>query len=245
MKFKDIAPWVVVGFLLSSLVGGVIYTIIESQRFNKEVNTKQYWEINGFVTAVDSIMADKYDDINPINKTFSVTVPEKVVERYIGEEAPANRELAILADSLIRVNDSLNTTIAEINQSFITTYPFNPKIIRGLFTSDTLKLDLLNTDGTISSHLWITDYERYKYGWTNGTLTTSRLERLKRSKKFVRNLSHNLYTHAGYDFPLQAGYIQGDYYLSWRQITIATHLGVTIEKAPRLQCRVGIGYKPF
>ena len=241
MGIREVGAWIVVGILILSLGLGAYKYFSDTEALSKEVNKIQYWETEGFKTMVDSI-GKTYSKVLDSRPTHIITVPEKIIERF-DRESPLNRQLILGKDSLIQVVDSLNKVISKIDTDFLTNYPQNPKLIWGSFSIDTLKFDLLNTDGLISSHLWIADYSRYKYTWSQGSLTTVRLPTKIPKKKFISLLQHHLYTHIGYEIPLQAGYIQGAYYLSWKNITFATQLGVTLQRTPTLEAKVGLGYK--
>lgn len=241
---RETIAWIVVGILVALLgVGGYMY-YTNSKALKEEKAHVQYWETEGFKTLMDTldIRYSSYIDKRPV---YNITVPEKEILTFKNEN-PLNRSLIKANDSLYQVVDSLGAVISNLDRKYITLYPDNPKLLSGFFSRDSLRLELLNIDGTITSHLWLTDYERYKYGFKNNTLTTARLpEPPLVKRKFISLLEHDLFTHVGYDFPLQAGYIQGDYYLHWRKVVFAAHLGSTLERHPNLEARIGFGYKPF
>jgi hypothetical protein len=97
-------------------------------------------------------------------------------------------------DSVLRVVDSLNKRIAEINPVFITYEPQKPKLLYAKFTDKSIALDLLRVDGSIYRDNFNVDYTKYDYEWQGTNLVASgRKYSLKTPQKIT------LWSHLKYE----------------------------------------------
>ena len=152
------------------------------------------------------------------------------------------------SDSLIKVTDSLQNVLASIDTKFLKLYPKSPKLLSGLFTGDTLALDLLEIDGAIKTTLYLTNYSKYNYQYLDGAI------RIKENSKGNSNPispPHKTFNHSS--FYLTGGYsvitpspILGlDYVFLRKKFIFQTSANSMITSKPGYVVLAKVGYKIF
>lgn len=240
MRTREIIAWVVVGIMAMGVFLALYWAWELKVATEAELSHRQYWEAEDFKT-LEKKLEVAYSAIQNIK--YPTTVPPKEVWHY--QDNPLNGHYIRLTDSLALIIDSMGRIAAKIDTQYIIQYPSNPKILKGLFTSDTLRLDMLWPNGNIITSLWETDYEAYRYEWSEGSMTAKRLPPKNLKVPFGKQLGHDLYGSVNYDFLYQRPTIDIDYFASWRKITIRAHTGVSLDVQPNVEGRVGVGYKIF
>jgi len=192
----------------------------------------EYWQKRGFKTDTTIIKLD-YKIPNPI---FKFTVPPAQVYSY-NTPVPITGISIKLHDSLIQVIDSLHKHITTINSKYLKQFPNENKILYGAFTGDSLRLDLLHTDGGIRSDRYGVNYSKFKYQYLNGILHADPIKSDK-----GKNYSTQLYGYGGYDF-LGKPILGADYNLFKNNWRLKGNSFITIDKNPSLSLQGTIGYR--
>jgi hypothetical protein len=242
MKIRDGVFLIVIGILIALLVFGYIQynqTILQAQ---KEADKREYWEEPGFKSMIDSL-DQTYKEWSAKRPIYNTIMPEKLVQVFLRDTQELLR-LRGLQDSLLYLLDSLGNVAHVIDPDFLTQYPNTSKLLGARFTSDSLTLDLMGTDGTVGSHLWLVNYPQYSYQWDGEQMRTLRNTPLLPSKK-PHKLNHAGYVHGGYNVLPSAGYARFDYFMEYRRFTFNLSAGSTISNNPQPELKAGLGYKVF
>lgn len=109
------------------------------------------------------------------SKKEIVYLPKTVV-RWL-HEPNSNR---LICDSLIKVVDSLGKVIATMHPDYIKNFPKAPKLLFAQFNKDSIRLDLLKTDGDVYSDIYPVDYSLNNYGYRDNEFFSSPKTKVKR-----------------------------------------------------------------
>lgn len=200
----------------------------------KEPDTKEYWQNSNFKT--DSIRISI--DYSKIPKPeYKYQVPPAIVIQYPKQEAPGIHIKA--DDSLIQVIDSLKHEVFRINALYIKLYPKASKLIYGTFSKDSLSIDLLGTDGRLTTSKLAVNYDGFQYQYKDGGF---------RAQEFRQNPSNEglhgiLYGYAGYSLTTTSPAIGADYSLYKGKLRAQANSFITIESKPNFYLMGTIGYK--
>lgn len=195
---------------------------------------KEYWENPNFKTDSIQVGVDYSKLPTPVYKNY---VPPKVVINYTPPEVHASISMN---DSLITVIDSLKKELYTINALYLKLYPTNPKLIYGTFDTDSIRLDLLGIDGSIRTHLYGTNYERFRYQWKEGEF---RAEPKKSSAS--KEFTSQSYAFGGYSLTDRAPMLGADYHLYKGKWRLGGNTYLTIEKQPTFNLQGTIGYRLY
>lgn len=198
--------------------------------------TKEYWENPNFKT--DSLKVD-VDYSKLPTPTYKNYVPPRVVVQYTPPDPPGVS--VNMNDSLITVIDSLQNQIYTISAIYLKLYPNAPKLIYGEFKPDSIKLDLLYTDGKIYSSTFGVNYNRFDYQWKDGQFRAIDVNRKEAGSRF----SSSLYGYGGWDIMQGSAIIGADYSISKAKVRLKANTFVTIEQQPQWNLQGTIGYKLY
>jgi len=205
----------------------------------------QYWEDPDFKTDT-VIIRVPYDRVieKLITDTFEYSVPPKIVYRY---KALTNNGSRVECEDeyLLTVIDSLDRELQGINTSYLTNFPANPKLIYGLFRPDSIRLDLLYTDGEVYTEVYLTDYDRFKYQWAMGQFRAEelRVRDLPGGKESKRKLKSEVWVSPGYSLLDKKVTASADYYLRFKRYQANMQALTTIEQTPQLMINARLGFR--
>lgn len=198
---------------------------------------KEYWEDKDFKTQIIKV-PKPYFVKSPPNV---ITIPPHTTIKYLDNPEP--NKIKCENDSLIRVIDSLGRLLALINSKYLTQFPTSSKLVGGLFKFDTLKLDLLKTDGKIESFIYPTTYQKYNYLWKDNQMHAIPIESSTNLPKTKEKLNQAFYINGGYNFLNNKPAISADYYIRYRKFQINVEPKITIEQNPTLELNGKVGYR--
>lgn len=155
-----------IGFIL--IIIGL--AIIGYLQFENRERQKEYWEDPNFRTDTVHVEVDYSKLPKP---EFKYDVPPARVFYYNRDTTIVNNTYLSFDDSLITVIDSLTNRITKINEDYLKLYSDYSKLIYGEFTGDSLRLDLLNINGTMSSLRFGVNYDKFRYQWEEGSFRAS------------------------------------------------------------------------
>jgi len=213
-----------------AIVGLLVYFIffhVPEQR----KQDREYWEHANFKTDTLNVQVN-YDSIpTPI---FKYPVPPKLVINYIDSTRTEHIHID-MSDSLIQVTDSLKKEIYRISTQYLKLHPTSPKLIYAQFQRDSLRLDLLNIAGSISSQLFLVDYENFRYQYKDNQFRAEKLS----SKKFKQDW----YVYGGYDLAQTNFLLSTEYSLYKQRYKLQGFTDLYISNEPRLFLGAKLGYK--
>lgn len=216
--------------LITFLLGGISeYLIIN----HKPENLKQYWEDSNFKT--DTII-HKIPYSLPSQNLYHIIPPKSVLVYYHD-----TLKLSVNCDSLIKLIDSLGNVVKVINKSYLSLFPDNPKLLYGKFTSDTLRLDLLKTNGDIYSDIFLVDYSRFKYQWIDGKISTREIPKVLSSPK-KSLLVNQIFLYGGYSINQKYPIIGGSYLFGINRFVLAGEINLPIQKIQNPEILGKVGY---
>lgn len=198
----------------------------------------QYWEDPNFKP--ETVYVDKPYPVK--GDSFPYKVPPIVVIKWKDRIIPGH--INCIDDSLILVIDSLGREMRKVNKQFLLQFPESPKLVGGLFKLDTMKLDLLETTGSITSKVYPVDYNRFEYEWHNNSIRAKELTNKKPTGSSQgKKLNHSFYVQAGYSILSKVPIISSDYYLRYKRLQLDLEPRVTIEKNPTLELNAKLGVR--
>lgn len=200
--------------------------------------TTQYWENPNFKT--ETVYVGKPYPVK--GDSFPYKVPPIVVIKWKDRIIPGH--INCIDDSLILVIDSMGRELSKVDKQFLLQFPGSPKLVGGLFKLDTMKLDLLNTGGSISSQVYPVDYTRFEYEWYNNSIRAKELPQKPNNNSGAdKKLNHSFYVQAGYSILSKVPIISSDYYLRYKRLQLDLEPRVTIEKNPTLELNAKLGIR--
>lgn len=151
------------------LVGYIIY--VHVYRDKKNHDEIAYWKDQYFKP--DTVYTNNtYRETLRIQDKYPDSVPPKTLIVYRDQLPEGYLDFK---EGVLSVIDSLKNTKTPINTKFITLYPNNPKFLGGSFKKDSIRLDLLNTQGVISSQYYPVDYSLYNYQYVDNSMRADKL----------------------------------------------------------------------
>jgi len=196
-----------------------------------------YWKDPNFKT--DTIKVDKPYAVK--GDSFPYKVPPLIIIKYEKDTSNKN-SIKCINDSLIKVIDSLGNQLSQINKSFLTQFPNSYKLIGGFFSLDTLKLDLLDVTGNISTQFYPVDYQNYDYQWYNDKMRAREISYISSSGQ-SKQKQFSLYGNVGYGLlskkPMLS--MSGDY--SIKRFKLSAEPSISIQQNPELNVDLKLGYK--
>lgn len=199
---------------------------------------KEYWEDPNFKPKIIKVPYP-YPAKSPPNV---ITIPPHTVIQYLDNPNP--NKVKCENDSLIRIIDSLGKSLALLNAKYLTQFSNSSKLVGGLFKLDTLKLDLLKTDGNIETQIYPTNYLKYSYLWKNDQLHANPINSSTIVPEKTREkLNQAFYVSGGYNFLNNKPLISADYYIRYRKFQLNVEPQITIEQNPTLELNGKIGYR--
>lgn len=205
-------------------------------------DVKEYWEQQDFKPDTQVLNVEYPNIIFPDYPTY---VPPNVVVNY---KASDNSNFLDVTDSLLRVIDAKNQELAAINKTFLTQYPKASKLITGHFDEDTIKLDLLLTDGNISRFLYPVNYKRFSYQYQENQLKAQEKDLVVDNPiaKFKQNFHHSFSIYGNYellyDFPTLGFNYRAQYKKVWVQAEPKIFFAPQ-RASPAFE--IGVGYSIF
>lgn len=193
---------------------------------------KEYWENKDFKT--DSVKVEIDYTKLPIPQ-FKFDVPPVKVIEYTRPRDVNNISLNF-NDSLITVIDSLQNHIYTLNALYLKLYPEASKLIYAQFSADSVRLDLLSTQGRVYSSRVAVNYARFQYQYTDGHFRASPIT----SGKQPKDLHALLYSYIGYGTKPVIG---ADYYIYKGKFRAGVNTFLSIEQEPQFWLTGNIGYK--
>jgi hypothetical protein len=229
MNLKD---WL--NLILTLAILTALYFLWVDSSNNAELmkrDLKQYWQERGFKT--DTIKVDVDYTKLPRPKLEFKVPPAQVITF-----TPANVDWKAveLRDSLLLVIDSLENHIYTINTLFLKIEPTAPKLLYAEFKFDSIRLDLLSTQGRVYSSRVATDYANFQYQFQDGEFRASAVK--PRSK----NLHALLYSYVGYGTKPVIG---ADYFLYKNKWRLGADARLYISEQPLFYINGTIGYKLY
>ena len=171
--------------------------------------------------------------------SFPYYIPPKAVIEYLA--SPKNDDhLKIINDSLIDIINSLGEIQGVVNENFVSEYSTSPKLIGGLFTKDTFRLDLLHSDGKIFSNIYPIDYGNFKYQWVNDDLRSITIGKPAPVKP---TFGWGIYGNVGYEILSKKPFGSMDYYITYGKFRINIEPRFTIESKPILEINSKLGFR--
>lgn len=215
-----------------------LFYLYQRQEAGTKAN-REYWEgQKGKKFKTDTVIVKiDYDKLpRPIFKNI---VPPATVYEYPDEIYQEPQVVLTLNDSLLQVIDSLSKRIVDINPIYLKRHPEAPKLLYGVFTSDSLTLDLLDITGGINRFQYGVNYERFHYQWVNGELRADKIP----FNTFKRKFSFDAYANAGYDWISSKPLLGTDASLNWGKFKLKGQSWVTIENQPKFNLQTTLGFK--
>ncbi len=229
MKLKD---WLNLLLTLTILVALYFLWIDAHERDGLlKRDLKQYWQVKGFKTDTIKVEIDYTKLPKP---KFEFVVPPAEVITF----KPTNFDgrTVKLRDSLLTVIDSLENHIYTINTLFLKIEPTASKLLYAEFKFDSIRLDLLSTQGRVYSSRVATDYANFQYQFQDGEFRASAVK--PRSK----NLHALLYSYVGYGTKPIIG---ADYFLYKNKWRLGADARLYISEQPLFYLTGTIGYKLY
>lgn len=198
------------------------------------------WKIDDFSYKTDTVyVSTPY----PVPKPFFINVPPKELHYY--HVNPTNSRLEQLNDSLMAVIIKVKgkTDTVRIDNKFLLSFPYNPKLIDLGITNDSLHIALLNTDAQLAKYSYPFNINRYNYRWVNGSLSATPVFHPNKNHKF--NLSLNGF--GGYSFLDKRPEAGFELRSTLSSFSISLETSATIENKPELslKSRVGVNIKQW
>jgi hypothetical protein len=226
MKTKD---WILP--VLSVAIAITLWLLFQKQdAFQKE--SREYWEDKGFTT--DTLKV-QYQYILPAPSKKEVP-PLKVIQYTDPPAKEYHYKTIVLNDSLLKVIDSLEKEIIVINERYLKIFPKAHKLIHGKFSGDSLRLDVLDIEGHLSTIIYGVNYDRFTYQWRDNELKADPLRGNTR-------INSSLYGYGGYDVTLSSFVLGGDYSVYRNNWRLKANIFGTIEKTPQASVQVNLGYR--
>ncbi len=217
----------IITFLL--IIGTLLYAVLFHFP-NQRREDRQYWEALAFKTDTIIVKAPHVDVHLPKYPNY---VPPKFVLNYL--DSSVNYIQVQANDSLVRVIDSLQNRITQINIDFLKRYPEASKLIYAEFRNDSLRLDMLNIQGKINTELYSLNYNRFTYQYRDNQLRSEKLP----FKKY-QFLS---YIYGGYDIAQTTPIIGLDYSVLRDRYRLSGFSNFYIRENPQLTAGITFGYK--
>ncbi len=216
----------------------VIIYILLHLKGCKVKDVLEYWQDPTFKT--DTIYLKVPYEVK--GDSFAYKVPPKVIIRYLPLPDNGNK-VKCSTDSLLGIIDSMGKEIQKVNKKFLTNFPKAEKLIYGYFKSDSLKLDLLSTQGVMETKIYLTNYNKFKYEYKDNQLRADTLKTKVDPKKSENKLSQSLYGSGGYEIVGKTPTISLDYYLKYKMFQVAAEPQLLIMKNPELMINLKLGYR--
>lgn len=125
---------------------------------------------------------------------------------------------------------------------FLTLYPNNPKLIQFKLIKDYLDIDLLNTDGNITSTRYPIFLDNVEYQWIDNQLNQSPFKSTK--NKLSNNIRFKgLYTNVGYDLYSKLPTTGLEYNIELYRFKLDGEINTTFNNTNPLSAQVKIGYR--
>lgn len=204
----------------------------------KPSDVLEYWQNPNFKP--DTVYIDKPYEVK--GDSFAYAVPPKVVIRYLPLPDNGNK-VKCLTDSLLSVIDSMGREIQKINYKFLTHFPNSPKLVYGYFKADSLKLDLLSTQGEVETKIYLTNYNKFKYEFKDNQMRADTLEVKTHPTKPPNKLSQSCYVSGGYEPFSKTPITSLDYYLMYKNLQAAVEPRLMIRRNPELMLNLKLGYR--
>ena len=223
------------------VIGGIMVTLFFMDGCKKEV--LEYWEVGGFKTDTQYVDVP-YEVIIEKIDTFEKIVPPIMVIKFRDAKDDGS-VIDCQDDSLIAVIDSLGNKIKSIDKHFLTRFPNSFKLIYGLFTKDSLNLNVLKPNGDIYSLIYGVNYNRFKYQWINNEIRAEELDKVlsNSSTKQKRKFTHGFYLSPGYDILDKNLTTSLNYILQYKRFRGDIEGRISIETQPTLMLHGKIGIK--
>lgn len=221
--------------ILQIAMMAVIAWFIMDRRAQDKV-VKEYWENPNFVT--DSIKT--YVDYEKLPKPeYKHHVPPNVVINYIDSTKTLDHISLVMDDSLITVIDSLQSEITTIHEKYFKLYPTASKLIYGEFSRDSVRFDLLRTDGSIKTSTFGVNYGRFDYQYTNGNFRASEKPR----ENNAYSPTNALFGYAGYNVTIGKPMIGLDYSIYRGKFRLQAESFLTLTRNTDFYLGANIGFK--
>lgn len=211
--------------ILASLAYAIFFHFPQQRR-----EDRQYWESMTFKTDT-VVIKTQYPNI--ILPKYPNYVPPKFVLNYL--DSSVNYIQVHASDSLLRVIDSLQNKITQINIDFIKKYPEASKLLYAEFSTDSLRLDLLNIRGQVNTQLYSLNFERYRYQYRDGEIRAEKLP--------FKKYKFSSYIYGGYDFAQTTPIIGLDYSVFRDRYRLSGFSNFYIAEKPQLTAGATFGYK--
>lgn len=206
-------------------------------KVEEDKGPKPYWFNPNFKT--DTIRVPKPFVVK--GDSFVYLVPPKIIILYRDTNLSPGVFVKCDKDSLITLVDSLGKELQKIDKKFLTNYPKSFKLIRGLFKSDTLKMDFLKEDGKFQTEIFLTDYRRYKYEYHDNKLRADSIP--LEADKVKSKLTNSIFGNGGYMVLTKQPFLSLDYYLRYKKFQLNAEAGFTIQQQPTLLLSGKLGFQ--
>jgi hypothetical protein len=228
---KDNIILIIMGIILILLV-----YIIVVQPDDNTTELKEYWENKDFKSDSTTVYVDYSRLPKPEYKNY---VPPAVVINYVDSTKTFDNTYLSLNDSLLLVIDSLEQEVRQAySLIFLKSYPNAPKFLYGEFNRDSIRLDLLRPDGSITKNSFGINYDRFIYQWTESGELRAKSVKGNRNSKF----SHSLYGYGGYEFLIKNLVVGVDYSIYLQRYRFQGRSYLIISNEPELFAEITLGY---
>lgn len=168
-----------------------------------------------------------------------IDVPTLVTQYITVPQRDTVATLLILHDT-IRIYH-IDTLEHEIPATFITTFPESPKLILGEFSTNSLSLNLLGTDGLLVKKQWNVDYSKYSYEFSGTELHNYPLPKTENIiSRTINQFTTSSYMYAYYLPFTQGATIKLDYTIAYKRLGLGVYGSFTTSTLPLFSAGIGL-----
>lgn len=173
-----------------------------------------------------------------VPEPYPVPTPPHIVTIYKTDTNILNQYKLLLSEKNLIIAGLIDTIL--IQETFLKSYPSNPKLLAIDLKQDSMSVGLLNITGIPQKDKWPIDLARFNYRWTNG----ADLSRSPTLTPPTQERSHfEYFVGGGVDFLYLSPYVSGRIEREWTRIRLYGNIDVGLLKNETSGLKLGVDYK--